>query len=133
MPLAALAGLAQQHAPPVSHCSEACALCTLRLRLCYGKEECALCKLHLDAVVVTPWRPDLPDWQFFLDHPDCVARSGKFAKGRIWADRCAPPQHAACLCLCCAAPPSLFHLPTWFCVAAMQVVPRRPPEQPPPA
>lgn len=38
-------------------------------------------------VIIAPWRPQLPDWEFYLAQPDYVARTGKWARGDIWADR----------------------------------------------
>ena len=40
-------------------------------------------------VVIAPWRPQLPDWEFYLANQQCVARTPKWANGSIWADRCA--------------------------------------------
>ena len=38
-------------------------------------------------VIIAPWRPQLPDWQAFEQHPEWLARSAKWAHGSIWADR----------------------------------------------
>lgn len=38
-------------------------------------------------MIIAPWRPQLPDWEFYLAQPEYVARSTKWARGEIWADR----------------------------------------------
>ncbi|PRW45017.1 Glucose-induced degradation 4 [Chlorella sorokiniana] len=66
---------------------EVCGQCTLRMRLCYGRHDCPLCKTELKEVIIAPWRPQLPDWEFYLAQPEYVARSAKWARGEVWADR----------------------------------------------
>lgn len=66
---------------------EVCGQCTLRLRLCYGRNDCPLCKAELKEVIIAPWRPQLPDWDAYQAHPEWVARSSKWARGEILADR----------------------------------------------
>ena len=67
---------------------QVCGDCALRMRLCYGREDCPLCKAPLASVVVAPWRPGpLPDWADYQAHPETVARSARFADGRIMADK----------------------------------------------
>jgi len=70
----------------------ACGPCCLRLRMCYNRTDCSVCKSELPDVVIAPWRPDLPDFAFFLDHPVSVARSrpGKLGPGCILADKWQP-------------------------------------------
>ena len=49
----------------VGHCNhkDICANCGLRMRICYDKMACPLCKAELKEVVMTPWRPEgVPDW-----------------------------------------------------------------------
>jgi len=49
-----------------------CAVCALRLRLCYGNTRCALCQAALDEIVLARWRPGgPPDWG------DYAARLGR--------------------------------------------------------
>ncbi len=38
-------------------------------------------------MIIALWRPQLPDWDFYLAQPEHVARSAKWARGEIWADR----------------------------------------------
>lgn len=38
-------------------------------------------------MIIAPWRPQLPEWEFYLAQPEYVARSTKWARGEIWADR----------------------------------------------
>ncbi|KAL4520222.1 hypothetical protein Ndes2437B_g04625 [Nannochloris sp. 'desiccata'] len=70
----------------------ACGPCCLRLRMCYNRTDCSVCKSELPDVVIAPWRPDLPDFAFFLDHPESVARSrpGQLGPGCILADKWQP-------------------------------------------
>jgi hypothetical protein len=70
----------------------ACGPCCLRLRMCYNRTDCSVCKTELSDVVIAPWRPDLPDFTYFLDHPESVARSkpGKLGPGCILADKWQP-------------------------------------------
>eukprot|EP00887_Chlorella_sp_A99_P007429 scaffold2.g7429.t1 len=69
---------------------QACSSCTLRMRLCYGNRDCPFCKQQLDEVLIAPWRPDLPEWEWYEAHPEAVARSRCFAGGTILADRWRP-------------------------------------------
>lgn len=41
----------------------------------------------LRQVIIAPWRPQMPEWEWFKERPECVARSAKWAGGEIWADR----------------------------------------------
>ncbi|KAI3426465.1 hypothetical protein D9Q98_008832 [Chlorella vulgaris] len=66
---------------------QVCGTCTLRLRLCYDRRDCPLCKTELKEVVVAPWRPELPDWADYAAHPEWVARTKRWAGGKICADR----------------------------------------------
>jgi E3 ubiquitin-protein ligase ZNF598 len=70
----------------------ACGPCCLRLRMCYKRTDCSVCKSELPDVVIAPWRSDLPDFSFFLDHPEAVARSrpGQLGPGCILADKWQP-------------------------------------------
>lgn len=71
----------------------ACGACCLRLRKCYGRADCPLCKTDLPEVVVAPWRQDLPNFEFFATlAPNAAACSkpGELGPGRILADRWQP-------------------------------------------
>lgn len=47
---------------------------------------CQTC-CHAEQVVVAPWRPELPDWADYAAHPEWVARTKRWAGGKICADR----------------------------------------------
>ena len=70
----------------------ACGPCCLRMRMCYGRIDCPLCKTDLPEVVISPYRRDIPEFSFFLNHPEAAARSrpGELGPGSILADRWQP-------------------------------------------
>ena len=67
----------------------ACGACCLRLRCCYGRTDCPLCKTELKSVVIAPLRPDLPEFLHFIHHPEGVAKSrpGELGPGSVLVDR----------------------------------------------
>lgn len=69
---------------------EVCGTCTLRMRLCYGRKDCPLCKAELQEVVIALWRQEgLPNYEFYQSHPELLARNPKWARG-IAADKWRP-------------------------------------------
>jgi hypothetical protein len=52
----------------------ACGKCCLRLRMCYGKIECVVCKKKLDDIVIAPWKKHMFDFQYYASHPKASSR-----------------------------------------------------------
>lgn len=52
----------------------ACGKCCLRLRMCYGKVDCVVCKKELDNIVLAPWKKDLFDFEYYKSHPKASSR-----------------------------------------------------------
>lgn len=70
----------------------ACGPCCLRMRMCYGRTDCPLCKTDLPEVIISPYRKDIPDFSFFQTNPEAAARSrpGELGPGCVLADRWQP-------------------------------------------
>eukprot|EP00890_Picochlorum_soloecismus_P005669 jgi/Picsp_1/6102/NSC_03456-R1_zinc finger len=52
----------------------ACGKCCLRLRMCYSKFECVVCKKNLDNIVLAPWKKDMLDFEYYNSHPKASSR-----------------------------------------------------------
>jgi E3 ubiquitin-protein ligase ZNF598 len=70
----------------------ACGRCCLRMRMCYHRTDCALCKMNLEEVVIAPWRPSLPEFEYFSNTPNASARSrpGQLGPGTVLVDKWQP-------------------------------------------
>ena len=79
------------HAVALTPCNHkaVCALCALRLRLCYGDDKCPLCKAPAAEVVICWWSPRVPDWGAFAARLGSLSSKPGWARG-VFVDDGAP-------------------------------------------
>lgn len=71
----------------------ACAKCCLRLRICYKRTDCPLCKTDTQDIVISYWRSDLPTFEHFTDSKNLNVvrtRPGQLGPGVIHIDTWRP-------------------------------------------
>ena len=71
----------------------ACAKCCLRLRMCYNKLDCPLCKMELKEVVIAPFRTTLPDFSYYTSSGSSIvarSRPAQLGPGIVMVDRWQP-------------------------------------------
>ena len=71
----------------------ACGKCCLRLRMCYNRVDCPLCKIELKEIVIAPWRASLPEFSQYRkagSNQAVLARGRKLGPGQVFVDRWQP-------------------------------------------
>jgi len=65
-----------------------CEKCMLRLRMCYQNYACPMCKQPKDAIVIAPWREDLPDFAEYAASRQPASRvMHQLGNGVVYVDK----------------------------------------------